>query len=341
MAPVTAPPSPLPSPPAIILKAAHDPLFFGPLPVRLREGYSGAVYLPDPESGAVQPKGEGLLSFSVDAGNTSYELFKDNRNFAVSDNEVQSARLTYRRGLGNGWEGAITGNLLSRNGGGLDNLIHWWHQRVLRFTDPFREGNPGNTAILRLAQNGAVLIDQPGNASTGLLVLQAKKQIVARTEVKRPLLASLRTTIKIPLRSQEKSQYLDNGATDILLGISGSYRPGGRLWLHTDLSTLYAGTGNVLALRGGKRFLPQIIFAGEYALNGRTSLVAQYEDAQYPFHLNLPNHSDRRRQTSFGIWRASSTDTRFFVSLSENIAAFKVTSHAPDVQISAGIQRRL
>jgi hypothetical protein len=298
--------------------------------------------MPDPESGAVQPPGEGLLSFSVDAGNTSYELFNDNRNFAISDNEVQSTRLTYRRGLGRGWEGAATGALLSRSSGGLDNLVHWWHQHVLGYSDPFREGNAGNTAILRLVQNGTSLIDQrQADATAGLLVLQAKKQIIARTETRRPLLAAVRTTLKIPLRSQAKSQYLDSGATDVLLGVSGSYRPGGRVWLHADISELYAGTGNILALRGGKRLLPQIILAGEYALNGRTSLVAQYEDARYPFHLTLPNHSNHRRQSSFGIWRAPTADTRFFVSLSENIAAFKVTSHAPDFQLSAGIQRRL
>ena len=297
--------------------------------------------MPDPESGAVQPPGEAMLSFSVDAGNTSYGLFNDSSNFAISDNEVQSTRLTYRRGLGGGWEGAVTGALLSRGGGGLDNLIHWWHRHILGFSDPFREGNPQNTARLRLVQNGNFLINQPGNASTSLVVLQAKKQIVSRTQTRRPLLAAVRGTIKIPLRSQDKSQYLDNGATDVLLGISGSYRPGGRIWLHTDFSQLYAGTGNILALKGGKRLLPQIILAVEYALNDRTSLVAQYEDAQYPFYLNLPNHPNHRRQTSFGIWRAPSVDTRFFVSISENIAAFKVTSHAPDVQISAGIQRRL
>jgi hypothetical protein len=343
MAPVTPPQNPPPTPPpAVVTKAEYSPLFFGPLPVRLREGYSGLVFMPDPESGAVQPPDEGLLSFSLDAGNTSYQLFQDNRNFALSDNEVQSARLTYRRGLGNGWEGAVTGALLSRNGGGLDNVIHWWHQHILGFSDPFREGNAQNTAFLQVAQNGSLLINQPNaNATTGLLVLQAKKQVVARTETRHPLLAAVRSTIKIPLRSQSKSQYLDNGAVDVLLGASGSYRLGGRVWLHADVSELYAGTGKVLALQGGKRLLPQIVLAGEYALNGKTSLIAQYEDAKYPFSLNLPNHPDHRRQTSFGVWRAASSDTRFFVSFSENIAGFKVTSHAPDFQVSAGIQRRL
>lgn len=300
------------------------------------------MYLPDPESGAVQPRGEGLLSFSLDTGNTSYELSRDDKNYALSDNEVQSARLTYRCGLGSGWEGAVTGELLSRNGGGLDNPIRWWHQHILGFSDPFRDGNARNTVLLRVVQDGKILIDQRNaSVSTGRLVLQAKKQIINNAAVRRPLLVAVRGTVKIPLRSAAESQYLDNGATDALLGVSGSYRPGGHLWLHADLSALSAGTGSVLALRGGRRFLPQIIVAGEYGLSGRTSLVVQYEDARYPFSLNLPNHPDQRRQTSFGIWRAVSTETRFFVSFSENIAAFKVTSHAPDFQLSAGIQRRL
>ncbi len=344
MAPITTPSTPPPTPPTVVRKAkkAPSPLFFGPLPVRLRETASGLVYMPDPESGAVQPPGQGLLSLSVDSGNTSYGLFQDAGNFAIADNELQSTRLTYRRGLGNGWEGALTGSLLTRNGGGLDNIIHWWHQHILGFSDPFREGNAQNTAFYRLAQNGKTLINLPNaNASTGLLALQAKKQIVSRTETRHPLLVAVRGIIKIPLRSQAAGQYLDNGTVDTLLGVSGSYRLGGRVWLHTDLSELYAGTGNIMALQGGKRLLPQVIVAGEYALNGRTSLIMQYEDAQYPFSLNLPNHPDHRSQTSFGFWRAPSADTRFFVSFSENIAAFKVTSEAPDFQLSAGLQRRL
>ncbi|MBC8104182.1 MAG: DUF3187 family protein [Cytophagales bacterium] len=344
MAPVPAPPSPLPpAPPAAAAKSSRRPLFFGPLPLRLRAGASGVVFMPDPESGAVQPRGDALLSLAADAGNASYELFTDDRlNIVREDNEVQSVRLTYRQGLGGGWEGAVTGSLLSRNGGGLDNLIAWWHRHILGYRDPFREGNAQNTAFFQFAQEGQAVINLPNaNATTGLLVFQAKRQIVARTETRRPLLVAVRGSLKLPLRSQAKSQYLDNGATDVLAGISASYRPGGRVFLHTDFCGLYAGTGNVLALRGGRRLLPQVILAGEYALSDRTSLVVQYEEAMYPFSPRLPNHPDRRRQTSFGVWHDASPDTRIFASFSENIAGFQVTSQAPDFQVSAGVQQRL
>ena len=43
---------------------------------------------------------------------------------------------------------------------------------------------------------------------------------------------------------------------------------------------------------------------------------------------------------SFGTWYQASPDTRWHVSVSENIYPFRVTSYTPDVMLSLGMVRR-
>ena len=331
-------------------RAADSPspnrTFQGPLPVRLREGLTGAVYLTEPESAEVLPRGVSTLSLFADDGNTAYTLrYSDSDNGIAEQNETEALRLTYHRGLGRGWDVAATGALLARNGGYFGNFINDWHHTVLfGFHDPFRESNGPRADFIELIQDGQSIVDLPdAQASSGLIVLQARKQIVARTAatVRRPLRIAVRGGVKIPLFSAVHSLYLDNGATDLFGGVEGTLGLSRHFWMHANLDAVVAGTTQVLALSGGRRVLPQTLVAGEYILGSGTSAVVQVEQSSYPFRLHLPNRADQRRQTTFGLWRTFAARTQAFLSVSENIFGWQTSSHAPDVQFSTGVRQRL
>ena len=319
---------------------------FGPLPVRLRDGISGAAYAVEPRGGSVLKRGVGEAFYHLDVGNTSFELQGSGFNTLREDSETQNHRLGVQRGLGGGWEGGATLAFATRNGGFLDWSINNWHHKVLRYNDDFRESfRNGNPAYLLLAGSAGNLRINDTNASaqTQTLALEARKAVwdTSKTRPSHAVLASARMGVKFALRGQNAAYYLDNGTTDVWGGLSVSGHVKGRLWLHADANVVYAGTGHILVFDKGNRFLPQAVVAAEYKAGAKTGLLIQAEDAQYPVSLPLPNYSNQRAQTTFGLWQTVGPQTRLFGSFSENIFLWGVTSYAPDVMFSFGLRQRL
>ncbi len=320
-------------------------LYAGPLPVRLRDGISGAAYAVEPRGGAVLSKGASDGFYNLDIGNTSFELLGDGFNALREDSETQNHRIGYRRGLGGGWEAGATFAFATRNGGITDKLIDRWHHDVLHYSDVFRESYPNKQTFIQLTDGvgNQRVSDAHATAQTQTLAFEGRKSIWD-TSVRRPehpVQASARFGLKIPLRDQQAAYYLDNGSVDAWAGLSVSGRARGKLWLHADANVVWAGTGRVLAFSEGKRFLPQAVLAAEYKAGAKTSLLIQTENALYLFPLDLPNHSGRRAQTTFGLWQGVGNKTQLFGAISENIWGPRVTSYAPDVMLSFGIRQGL
>lgn len=319
--------------------------YFGPLPVRLRDGISGVGYAVEPRSGGVLAKGVGTAFYHLDVGNTAFELLGDGFNGLREDSETQNHRFGFQKGVGKGWEAGATLAFATRNAGITDGLINRWHHDILHYHDPFRENPSHGQTLLNLADNTGNnrINDKNAAAQTQTIALEVRKAVWDTTQTRpaHPLQAATRLGIKIPLRNQEAAYYLDNGAVDVWAGLSVSGRARGRLWLHADTNIFWVGNKRVLVFDSGKRFLPQAVIAAEYKASAKTSLLIQGENALYPFPLDLPSHSGRRAQTTFGVWQSVGRQTRLFGSLSENIWGFRVTSYAPDVMLSFGVRQRL
>ena len=320
--------------------------YFGPLPVRLRDGISGVAYAVEPRSGSVLARGKSAAFYNFDAGNTSFELQGNGFNTLREDSETQNHRLGYGRGLGRGWEVGATLAFATRNGGFTDRLINDWHHSVLHYNDPFRESfRNNNPAYLLLADANANfrINDENAAAQTQTLAFEARKSVWDTTQ-KRPrhgVQAAVRAGVKFALRGQSAAYYLDNGYTDLWGGVALSGRVRGRFWLHADANVVYAGTNHLLIFNNTKRFLPQAVLAAEYKAGANTALLVQTESALAPFSLPLPRHSEQRAQTTFGLWQNVGPQTRLFGAISENVFGPRVTSYAPDVMFSFGLRQRL
>ena len=144
--------------------------------------------------------------------------------------------------------------------------------------------------------------------------------------------------VKLP--GQGRSQFLDNGAVDLGVGLLGQTQISPRWSLHTNLNLVRQGTTHVAELSGGSRWLTGAVMAAEFRTTERTTLVAQVEDTAFPFLRDLRGASGRRQQMSFGAWHQVSLDTSWHASFSENIVPFHTTSYTPDIMASVGIVRR-
>ena len=318
---------PLPTPP---------PELFGPIPVRAQSSFNHLVFQAYPEKYSVLEKGERVQMLHTDIGNTSFLIYTKIGQEWSEDAEMQQLRYSYRQGIGKGWEVGAETRLLSRNGGIFDGIISAWHRYILfNLHDDFRDSNGRNTQNLSIVQGGKlVLLENQASTVVPLLALTAKRQIT-------PSL-SLRTTLKIPLNSRYATKhYLDDGATDVSLGLSGKLPTRGRFTPQIDASLLYAGTNHIgtsTAFQDGKRLNIQMVIAGEYHLNDDAHLVLQQENATFPYSFNLAKAPLRRQQMTLGYVKKITPKATGFLAISENLYGPIVVGYAPDVQFSLGMQ---
>src|SRR5687767_463900 len=85
----------------------------------------------------------------------SWQITNDIKNLSdpgspslEEDHETMRLGLVYRLGLPNDAELAIESSFNSRGGGFLDWPIDWWHQNVLGWKDPVRDGTPHGRSII-------------------------------------------------------------------------------------------------------------------------------------------------------------------------------------------------
>jgi hypothetical protein len=328
---------PFPTPPPPPAQNTSSVTLFGPLPVRSQSSFNHLVFQSYPEKSIVLKRGEKTMGVGVEAGNTAFVIATQVGQIWSEDAEMQQARLSYRQGVGHGWEWGAETRLLSRNGGVLDTLVSAWHRYALfNLRDSFRDGSPHNTQAIYIAQNGQlVLVDNNAATALTLLAVTAKKQVT-------PLIA-VRSTVKLPLASrQSRKYYLDNGATDVSLGVSGRLPTRGRFTPQYDASLLYAGTNHVgTAFQNGKRLNVQMMIVGEYHLKDDAHLVLQQENATFPYNFNLGKAPLRRQQMTLGYAKRLQPQTTGFLAISENLYGPVVVGYAPDVQLSLGFSYKM
>jgi hypothetical protein len=314
-----------PTPPALTL--------LGPLPVRAQSSFSHLVFQSYPEKSTVLSRGEKSLTLNTDIGNAAFLIATKIGQEWAEDAEMQQLRVSYRQGMAGGWEVGAETRLLSRNGGVLDSLISGWHRYFLfNLKEPFRDNAPRNQHNIYILQNGQLVLAE-NNAATALtmLAVTAKKQVTPTT--------ALRGTIKFPLTTGK--HYLDNGATDIALGLSSRLATRGRFTPQIDASLLYAGTNHVgTAFQKGNRLNVQLIIAGEYKVKDDASVVLQQENATFPYSFPLAKAPLRRQQMTLGYAKKRVLPgTNGFFAISENLYGPIVVGYAPDVQISFGLSK--
>jgi hypothetical protein len=320
-----------PTPPPVVLTS--QPALFGPLPVRAQSSFNHLVFSSYPEQYRVLEKGERRVSLHTDVGNAAFLIATAVGQIWSEDSEMQQLRFSYRRGVGNGWEMGAETRLLSRNGGILDAVVSGWHRYALfNLRESFRDNARHNQQDIYIVQNGQlVLVENNAATALTLLALTAKRQVT-------PSLA-LRGTVKIPLTSGK--HYLDNGVTDVSLGVSGRLATRGRFTPQYDATLVYAGTNHVgTAFQNGKRLNVQMVIAGEYRLKNNASVILQQENATFPYSFNLGKAPLRRQQMTLGYARQITPKSTGFLAISENLYGPLVVGYAPDVQISLGFSQK-
>lgn len=303
----------------------------GPIPVRNQESLNALVLQLEPEAAGVLASGRALYGYRLDLANNLIEGAAG-ADFYAADHEIQRHTLSCRRGLGGGWEAAASLAYTARDGGALDNLISWWHGSLLRVGD-LRDIVPRRRNRFVLRRGSVTVIDERrGAGAITALTLQAKRRLPIRA----PRLALAgRVALKIPVSG--RSRLLDNGALDTGFGLLATYYAGGRLWLHGNIGYVLTGTGRVGTLDGGRRVLLQSVLAAEYALDGKTRLLAQVEDNPAPFRTRVADIDARRQMITIGLWHALSPAARAFLSFSEGTFQTTTTPRAPDFTLSGGI----
>jgi hypothetical protein len=320
-------PPPVSPPPPITL--------LGPLPVRAQSSFNHLVFQSYPEKSGVLSRGARNVTLHTDIGNTALLIATKIGQEWAEDAEMQQLRVSYRQGMGHGWEVGAETRLLSRNGGVLDNLISGWHRYFLfNLKESFRDNAPRNQLGIYIMKDGQLVLqeDQRATALT-LLAFTAKKQITPAT--------TLRGTIKLPLTTSKR--YLDNGATDIAFGLSTRLATRGRFTPQLDASLLYAGTNRVgTAFQKGNRLNAQMVIAGEYKIKDDAGVVLQQENATFPYAFDLAKVPSRRQQLTLGYAKKRVLPrTAGFFALSENLYGPKVVGYAPDFQISFGLSKSM
>ena len=167
--------------------------------------------LPRHRSSEVLSAGEAesKIGYSV---SSNYEFdISASRDLVAIDGETETWTLSYRRGLGNGWEAGVVMPLIKQSGGYLDRTIIKWHD-WFGMPQGGRDQGPIDALNYRLNVGGINRLTLSETVSgIGDVVLFAGKSLSPAINV--------RSEIKLPSGNKEK--LLGSGGTDI--GFSVDY----------------------------------------------------------------------------------------------------------------------
>lgn len=282
-----------------------------------------------PVPSVVLPFGKGEYSFAYSNANDFRELYMASGKFSIEDSETQILALSYRRGIGKGWEISAELPYLARGGGFMDPIIDWWHENFLQWSDKVRNKRPFGRSIVRFTDS-----DIFGSAS-GIGDLS----ITARKELPRGLQASI--GIKAP--TGEDSKLLGSGAWDAGISISKRWQLPRRMTATAQLGAVYQGVSD--ELKPARRFVHQEMLSFGYHANSRDTYVLQWQGEASALELGISRSDQTQRLMTFGLVRKMSVrDTmEFYFSEDRDLLNGKVpqvVSIGPDFTFGIRWSRR-
>jgi hypothetical protein len=183
------------------------------------------------------------LRFQWDIASTSMETVFDDEQVTL-DGETNRVAMTWKRGLGSGWQVGVEIPYLAHRGGGLDSLIENWHD-LFGFSNTDRDDWDQNQLRYLYIKEGVTKIsiteDVRGFGDVQLL-LSRSLPLVGEAQN-----ASLHFSLKLPT-GDDKSLF-GSGAPDLALWLSGADRKlleGWPIGGYSQLGILLMGKAEIL-----------------------------------------------------------------------------------------------
>ena len=169
-----------------------------------------------PAGGDAVPSAPGLQAcVAVDLANSSYAKARG-ADELVLDGETWVARLELRRAWSNGWRVAVQVPVVSHQGGGSDDFIEWYHERM-GLPQGNRRQRPSGRLEYRYRRNGASQFELT-NPATGLgdIRISAGAPLWRNGEATRAVDA----VAGVELPTGDPDSLLGSGSTDFSLGLA-------------------------------------------------------------------------------------------------------------------------
>jgi hypothetical protein len=258
-----------------------------------------------------------------------------------TDFEEQRLYLHYTRGVGGGQEVSLQLSYIARNGGFLDPVVNVWH-KMFGLKGGGREDLPEHRVLYRITNPDQQFIVDADRGTSGLgdTVLEYRRALTSLPEGSdrtRGVAVTARGLIKIPTGSAGSLR--GSGGWDFGTGIALTARPDRRWAVHGNAALVFAGAPKITNMTA-RRTLLHTMLAGEYLLDGRTSLLCQTDDNPVPFRSGLSYPDRPRRAFTGGIWRQVNSANRVYFSITENDFG-PLAKHAPDFTVSLGAEWRM
>ena len=187
-----------------------------PFSVRNMNPFTLLHGLPVAASAGVHNERTSSLDLQWSVANTSMETVTEDEQVTL-DGETYRAALTWKRGLGSGWQLGVEVPYLSHRGGGLDSLIENWHD-LFGFSNSDRDDWEQNQLRYFYVKDGVTEVDiQDSSSGVGDLQLLLSRALPLDDE---QLRAAMHVSLKLPTGDEES--LLGSGAPDLAFWLSGS-----------------------------------------------------------------------------------------------------------------------
>ena len=268
---------------------------------------------------------ESKIGYSV-SSNYEFDL-SASKNLIAIDGETETWALSYRRGLGNGWEAGVFLPLIKQSGGYLDRTIIKWHD-WFGMPQGGRDQGPIDALNYRLDVGGNNRFSLSERASgVGDVVLFAGKSLSSGV--------NLRSEIKLP--SGNEDELLGSGGADVGLSIDYTRDIATRWIWSAMLSFTHLSTG-VLGL-DQERFIAALGSHLVYRVKPRLSLKLQWDLNSRPSKsVSLGPFAKPGGVLSFGGSFRLTDQDRIDVVFMENLPH---TETAPDFGFKFEFARRI
>ena len=222
---------------------AAQSLLTEPFNVRNQNPYILVYGLPGASPSRLLAGSESSLQLHLDISNHS-KTSDTADELIVLDGETYRLAMSYRRGLGDGWQASVELPIIAHRPGVMDNFIEGWHD-VFGLSNSDRESWPKNRLLFSYSRHGEVVAEMTeGSTGVGDLQLQLARQLIASGTGQ---LLSLHAGLKLPTGDAERFQ--GSGSTDLAFWLSGadpSLTRDGRLGGYLQAGLLLLGEGDVL-----------------------------------------------------------------------------------------------
>ncbi|MES9852670.1 MAG: DUF3187 family protein [Candidatus Thiodiazotropha sp. L084R] len=268
------------------------------------------------------------LRIQWDVSNTSMETLPDNEQVTL-DGETNRLALTWKRGLGAGWQIGVEVPYLSHRGGGLDSLIENWHD-LFGFSNSDRDDWEQNQLRYLYKKDGVTEVAITEEVrGFGDIQFQLSRGLSLANEEQR---ASAHFSVKLP--TGDEDSLLGSGAPDISIWLSGSDRELLEEWP-------IGGYGQIGVLLMGKAEIledeqREFVVFGTLGTSWR---VYEWLDLKMQFDAHTPFYKSKSDQLggsavmfTFGGSIPFKDGSQIDISLGENMT----TDMVPDLIINLG-----